>query len=226
MKKILIVEDEQAIAKVLSAYLKQAGFEVITLIDGNQAMKIFEESKPSLVILDVMLPGRNGWEILENIRIKSSCPVIMLTALGQTKDKLKGFSTGADDYIAKPFAPEEVVARVTAILRRSSLLVEEGKAILFGGLKIDFSGSSVYVNGDIVELAPRDLSLLFYLAEHPNQTFTRDQLLDHVWGMDYEGSDRAVDLSIKRLRQVLREWRAEEGEIKTLRGVGYQLCVY
>ncbi|WP_416829084.1 response regulator transcription factor [Ectobacillus polymachus] len=226
MKKILIVEDEQAIAKVLSAYLKQAGFEVITLIDGNQAMKIFEESKPSLVILDVMLPGRNGWEILENIRIKSSCPVIMLTALGQTKDKLKGFSTGADDYIAKPFAPEEVVARVTAILRRSSLFVEEGKVVLFGGLKIDFSGSSVYVNGDIVELAPRDLSLLFYLAEHPNQTFTRDQLLDHVWGMDYEGSDRAVDLSIKRLRQVLREWSEEEGEIKTLRGVGYQLCVY
>lgn len=225
MKKVLIVEDEVAIAKVLSAYLRKDGFDVLIAQDGNHALDAFQVSKPALVILDVMLPGRNGWEVLSYIRRTSSCPVIMLTALGQTRDKLKGFSAGADDYISKPFAPEEVVARVNAILRRSSSLVEK-HSVYFGALKIDFSASTVYLHGNVIELAPRDLSLLFYLAEYPNQTFTRDQLLDQVWGMNYEGSDRAVDLSIKRLRQVLKEWRAEEGEIKTLRGVGYQLCVY
>ncbi|WP_028401100.1 response regulator transcription factor [Ectobacillus panaciterrae] len=225
MKKILIVEDEKAIGKVLSAYLRKEGFEIMLAENGRQALDLFAEWKPALVLLDVMLPGFDGWELLSRIRSQSSCPVIMLTALGQVEQKLKGFSGGADDYITKPFAPEEVVARVHAILRRPSPMMDTD-SVYFGSLKIDFHAHTVSLHGTQLDLLPRDLSLLLFLAKHPNQTLTREQLLDYVWGIEYEGSDRAVDLSIKRLRQVLREWDEEEGEIKTLRGLGYQFSVY
>ncbi|MBO9129024.1 response regulator transcription factor [Bacillus sp. 165] len=226
MKKILIIEDEMAIAKVLSAYLKQAGFQVKIVSDGSNAMDCFIEYKPSLVLLDVMLPYRSGWDILQQIRQMSSCPVIMLTALGQMKEKLQGFSEGADDYITKPFDPDEVVARVHAVMRRSVHVADKATGIVYGNLKIDIKGRNVYVAGVSVEVLPRDLAVLLFLAEHPNQTFTREQLLDCIWGMDYEGSDRAVDLSIKRLRKALKGWDTMSGEIKTLRGLGYQFCVY
>ena len=227
MKTILIVEDEVAISQVLKVYLRKAGYDVVQAFDGNEAITLFHSTKPSLILLDVMLPGQNGWNVLKEVREKSSCPVIMLTALGEIDDRLSGFRSGADDYISKPFIADEVIARVQAILRRSHLLDDQVSRIKqFGSLKINRESHSVWLNGAELSLTPRDLSLFMFLADHPNQTFTRDQLIDHVWGIDYDGSDRAVDLSIKRIRKLLQNWSVNEGEIKTLRGLGYQFCVY
>jgi two-component system response regulator VicR len=226
MKSILLVEDELVISRVLKAYLKKAGYQVWQADDGMEAIRLFDEKKPDLVLLDVMLPGRSGWEILQDIREKSACPVIMMTALGQTDQKLKGLNQGADDYITKPFVAEEVVARVNAVLRRSAILIKDQETRFFGSLKINFQSHHVTLHGLEVLFHPRDLSLLLFLAQNPNQTFTREQLIEQVWGMDYGGSDRAVDLAIKRIRKTLENWSPSEGEIKTLRGVGYQFCVY
>lgn len=223
MAKILVVEDEMAISAVLKAYLVKNGFEVIQVFTGNEVMNTFNEQQPDLVLLDVMLPGKNGWELLKEIRSKSTCPIIMLTALGDVQYKLEGFEEGADDYIAKPFIGEEVVARIKAILRRASVGLDS--VVKYGHLEIDFKGHHVKLNGEEVVLTPRDLSVLLFLAEHPNQTFSRDQLIESVWGWEYDGSDRAVDLAIKRLRKALAKWPEEDGEIKTLRGLGYQFYV-
>jgi len=225
MTKILVVEDEYAISQVLKAYLKKVGYDVMQCFNGGQALDIFQEVQPDLVLLDIMLPEKNGWLILKEIREISSCPVIMLTALGDVNYRLEGFDQGADDYIAKPFIADEVVARVKAVLRRAKGSHESSEIKRFGGLEIDMKAHRVLLKGEEIILTPRDLSVLLFLAEHPNQTFTRDQLIDQVWGWEYEGSDRAVDLAVKRLRKVLKEWDEEEGEIKTLRGLGYQLSV-
>lgn len=223
MKPILIVEDEEPIAKVLAAYLKKAGFAVNRAADGQLALESFTHSPPSLVLLDIMLPGLDGFELLHQIRAKSSCPVIMLTARDGITDRLAGLDGGADDYMSKPFVPEEVVARVNAVLRRPSVWSDGSRKRHFGSLLIDYGSGRVFLGGVEVGLSPRDQSLLLFLAEHPNRIFTRDQLIEQVWGMDYDGSDRAVDLSVKRLRQALSNWPADEGEIRTLRGTGYQL---
>lgn len=225
MAKILVVEDEYAISQVLKAYLKKVGYDVMQCFNGGQALDIFQEVQPDLVLLDIMLPERNGWFILKEIREFSSCPVIMLTALGDVNYRLEGFDQGADDYIAKPFIADEVVARVKAVLRRAEGSPKSSEVKRFGGLEIDMKGHRVLLKGEEIILTPRDLSVLLFLAEHPNQTFTRDQLIDQVWGWEYEGSDRAVDLAVKRLRKALKEWNEDEGEIKTLRGLGYQLSV-
>ncbi|MFF2178747.1 response regulator [Lysinibacillus sp. NPDC058147] len=225
MAKILVVEDEYAISQVLKAYLRKVGYDVMQCFNGSQALDIFQEVQPDLVLLDIMLPEKNGWLILKEIRGISSCPVIMLTALGDVNYRLEGFNQGADDYIAKPFIADEVVARVKAVLRRAKGRSESSEIKRFGGLEIDMKAHRVLLKGEEIILTPRDLSVLLFLAEHPNQTFTRDQLIDQVWGWEYEGSDRAVDLAVKRLRKVLKEWDEEEGEIKTLRGLGYQLSV-
>lgn len=226
MKSILLVEDELVISRVLKAYLQKEDFQVWQAENGTAAIRLFEEKKPDLVLLDVMLPERNGWEVLAYIRERSACPVIMITALGQTDQKLQGLNQGADDYITKPFVAEEVVARVNAVLRRSTILIKDQETRFFGSLKINFQSHDVTLHGIELVLHPRDLSLLLFLAQNPNQTFTREQLIEQVWGMDYEGSDRAVDLAIKRIRKTLQNWPPTEGEIKTLRGVGYQFCVY
>ncbi|MCK1993061.1 response regulator transcription factor [Peribacillus muralis] len=230
MKKILIVEDEISISMVLKAYLEREGFTVIQVYDGLKAIPVFEESDPDLVLLDVMLPGKEGWEILKEIREDDTCPVIMLTALNDVDYRLSGFKSGADDYISKPFVAEEVVARVHAVLRRSHMVAEDAGHVQhvheFGSLTIDDQSYTVQLNQEEINLTPRDLSLLIFFAKHPNQIFTREQLLDQVWGMDYDGSDRAVDLAIKRIRKAIDAWPATEGEIKTLRGLGYQLSVY
>ncbi|MFC3750242.1 response regulator transcription factor [Paenibacillus sp. GCM10012306] len=223
MQSILIVEDEEAISRVLSAYLRKAGFSVTRASDGQAALEAFTLNPPSLILLDVMMPKMDGFELLTHIRAKSSCPVIMLTARGGIKDRLAGLNGGADDYMSKPFIPEEVVARVKAVLRRPSQWSDGSRKRHFGSLFIDYSARSVFLNGAEVSLSPRDMSVLLFLAERPNQICTRDQLLEHVWEMDYDGSDRAVDLSIKRLRQALSHWPDSEGEIRTLRGTGYQL---
>ncbi|MCU1806659.1 response regulator transcription factor [Cytobacillus firmus] len=226
MKKILIAEDELAISKVLSAYLQREGFEVLTAYDGTNALEQFFSHSPHLVILDIMMPGMDGWSVLEKIREKSACPVIMLTALGDIDYKLKGLNTGADDYISKPFIGDEVIARVNAVLRRSANVYTDEHIKQYGSLTINFDAHTIFLNGKEVSLTPRDLSLILFLAERPNRTFTRDQLIEHVWGMDYEGSDRAVDLAVKRVRQALTDWPETEGEIRTLRGMGYQFHVY
>ncbi|GIM45587.1 DNA-binding response regulator [Collibacillus ludicampi] len=225
MQTILLVEDEKPIARLLQAYLKQAGYQVVVASDGVEAIEIFARENPALVLLDLMLPGQNGWVVLEEIRKQSSCPVIMLTARGDVKDRIRGFKEGADDYIPKPFDPEEVVARVQAVLRRSVGLIEQDM-VQIGRLTVDFSARTVSLSGEPVPLAPRDWELLAFLIRHPNQCFTRDQLLDHVWGMDYSGGDRAVDVAIKRLRQSLRDWPPSEGEIVTIRRMGYMLRVF
>lgn len=224
MKKILVVEDEQTISRVLTVYLQHAGYEVFQAFDGEEAIELFKES-PNLVLLDVMLPGRDGWSILEEIRKISACPVIMLTALGDIDYRLKGLNHGADDYITKPFVGEEVIARVSAVLRRATNVLETENIKQFGSLKINLDSHAVTIHGETVGLTPKDLSLLIFLAGRPNRTFTRDDLIESVWGLDYEGSDRAVDLAIKRIRQALSAWPEAQGEIRTLRGLGYQFCV-
>lgn len=224
MKTILIVEDELSISQVLKVYLQKANFKTEQVFNGNEVMGKFIQTNPDLVLLDVMLPGKDGWTILKEIRNESNCPVIMLTALGDVNYKLAGLNNGADDYISKPFIADEVVARVHAVLRRSQIDTESIK--YFGTLQIDQKSHNVKIDNEEVELTPRDLSLLLFLADNPNQTFSREQLIEHVWGFEYDGSDRAVDLAIKRLRKSLQHWPASEGEIKTLRGLGYQFCVY
>ncbi|MGI6435820.1 MAG: response regulator transcription factor [Syntrophomonadaceae bacterium] len=225
MTTILIVEDEAAIARILKAYLTGAGYQVEQAFDGEEALHKFEAISPALVILDVMLPVIDGWNVLKHIRARSSCPVIMLTALGRIDQKLDGLNQGADDYITKPFIGEEVAARVNAVLRRPRQLNERDTAT-YGSLKIDFKAHRVYLYGAELVLIPRDLALLLFMARHPNQTLSRDQLIEQVWGLDYEGSDRAVDLAIKRIRRIIVNWPLSEGELKTLRGLGYQFCVY
>jgi DNA-binding response OmpR family regulator len=226
MKKILIVEDEQTISRVLTVYLQHAGYEVIQVFEGEEALSSFTKHSPNLVLLDVMLPGKDGWSILEDIRKISACPVIMLTALGDIDYRLKGLNLGADDYISKPFVGEEVVARVHAVLRRSANVLDTENSKQFGNLKINLDSHVVTINGEEVVLTPKDLSLLIFLAGHPNRTFTREDLIESVWGMDYEGSDRAVDLAIKRIRQAMTNWPTTQGEIRTLRGLGYNFSVY
>ncbi|WP_241156760.1 response regulator transcription factor [Bacillus sp. FJAT-42376] len=225
-KTILVAEDEETISRVLSVYLKHEGYEVLHAFNGNDAVTVFREKSPNLVLLDVMLPGIEGWEVLEEIRKVSACPVIMLTALGDIDYKLKGLNQGADDYISKPFIGEEVIARVNAVLRRSPKILESEDRKQFGNLSIYFDSRLVTINGESVILTPKDLSLLLFLAARPNRTFTREDLIEHVWGMDYEGSDRAVDLAVKRIRQALVHWSSACGEIRTLRGLGYQFSVY
>lgn len=226
MKNILVVEDELPISRVLKAYLEKHHFQVVQAFTGDEAQQKFDSCNPALVLLDVMLPGRSGWSILEYIRAKSSCPVIMLTALGQIDNKLAGLYQGADDYITKPFIADEVVARVQAVLRRSTQIMEGGHVTQFGSLKVDFKARTVMLHGIEISFTPKDLSLFLFLAQYRNQAFTREQLIDQVWGMDYEGSDRAVDLAIKRIRRALEHWPAAEGEIRTYRGLGYKLSVY
>lgn len=225
MKRILVVEDERSISLVVKAYLTKAGYEVETAFQGEQAMASFTEWEPSLVILDVMLPDIDGWTILKWIRERSACPVIMLTALGDPRDRVDGLNGGADDYLTKPFVGEELVARVAAVLRRQPQWETED-VLIAGTLRIDFVAREVRLRGKKVHLTPRDLALLLFLAEHPNRCFSREQLIENVWGIDFEGSDRAVDLAVKRVRQALADWPKEEGEIATLRRMGYQFCVH
>jgi len=225
VKRIYIIEDEMPIARLMQVYLQRAGYEV-NWNDGNQdPIQSFLSWRPDLVLLDLMLPDHDGLEILEQIRQYNSCPVIIITARGTVPDKLQGLSQGADDYIAKPFDPEEVLARVQAVLRRSSYLAG-ADTIRLGTLSIDFSAQNVLLGKEPVSLMPRDWQLLAFMARHPNQCFSRDQLLDQVWGMDFDGGDRAVDTAVKRLRKSLQQWPSTEGEITTIRGMGYSLRVY
>ena len=221
-QKILIVDDDQNICELLRLYLAKAGYETLIAHDGEKALELFEQNKPNMVLLDVMMPKMDGWEVCRRIRAQANTPIIMLTAKGETFDKVLGLELGADDYVVKPFDSKEVVARIKAVLRRCNP-EESGKdgVIQFENLSLDMSRYELKVKGKVVEAPPKELELLAYLAGHPNRVFTRDQLLDEVWGFEYYGDSRTIDVHIKRLREKL-EGASDQWSLKTVWGVGYK----
>ena len=224
-RKVLIVEDETNIAQLLHLYLEKEGFETQVAPDGGKAVELFRTFQPDLVLLDIMLPVMDGWSVLKKIRESDNTPVIMLTAKGETEDRVYGLETGADDYIVKPFEMKEVLARIHAVLRRSSPEEESGeKKLSFDKLVINLDSYELLVDGQRVDTPPKELELLFHLAAAPNRVFTRNQLLDEVWGFDYFGDSRTVDVHIKRLREKLEDV-SDQWRLKTVWGVGYKFEV-
>ena len=221
-KKILIIEDDANIAELLRLYLEKDGFEVVHAADGGKGVSEFERTSPNLVLLDIMLPVMDGWGVLREIRATSKTPVIMLTAKGETFDKINGLEMGADDYITKPFDVKELLARIHAVLRRyDGQEPDAGKKLEFDKLTIDMESFELVVDGKRVDAPPKEMELLFHLASSPNRVFTRNQLLDEVWGFDYFGDSRTVDVHIKRLREKL-ENISDQWSLKTVWGVGYK----
>jgi len=223
-KKVLIVEDETNIAELLQLYLEKEGFETEVAKDGGKAVELFRSFKPDLVLLDIMLPVLDGWSVLKKIRAEDKTPIIMLTAKGEVQDKVSGLEQGADDYVVKPFEMKEVLARIHAVLRRTSDAEEEAageKSLSFDKLTINLDSYELMVDGQRVDTPPKELELLYHLASAPNRVFTRNQLLDEVWGFDYFGDSRTVDVHIKRLREKL-EGVSDQWRLKTVWGVGYK----
>ena len=223
---VLVVEDDRNIAELLQMYLEKEGYAVTIAADGGQGLSKFRAIKPDLVLLDVMMPVMDGWTVCKTIRTESQTPVIMLTAKGETDDKVNGLKAGADDYITKPFEMKEVLARIEAVLRRSSGVSSEKKSrrLIFDKLIIDMDAFELTVDGRKVEIPPKEMELLFYLASSPNRVYTRNQLLDEVWGFDYFGDSRTVDVHVKRLREKL-EGVSQQWSLKTVWGVGYKFEV-
>ena len=225
-KSVLIVEDDQNIAELLRLYLEKEGYVAAIASDGGAGVEMFRKLQPDLVLLDVMLPVMDGWTVLQNIRKDSMTPVIMLTAKGETTDKVSGLKMGADDYITKPFEMKEVLARIEAVLRRGGGQEEKApsKRLVFDKLIIDLDAFELIVDGKKVDTPPKEMELLFHLASSPNRVYTRNQLLDEVWGFDYFGDSRTVDVHIKRLREKL-EGVSPQWSLKTVWGVGYKFEV-
>ena len=223
---VLIVEDDKNIQELLQMYLEKEGYAVTTANDGGQGLTKFRAIKPDLVLLDVMMPVMDGWAVCKAIRAETQTPVIMLTAKGETDDKVTGLKSGADDYITKPFEMKEVLARMEAVLRRTGTVATETKArrLVFEKLIIDMDSFELIVDGKKVDTPPKEMELLFYLASSPNRVYTRNQLLDEVWGFDYFGDSRTVDVHVKRLREKL-EGVCENWNLKTVWGVGYKFEV-
>jgi len=223
---VLIVEDDKHIQELLQMYLEKEGYAVTTADDGGQGLSKFRAIRPDLVLLDVMMPVMDGWTLCKNIRAESQTPVIMLTAKSQTDDKVAGLKSGADDYITKPFEMREVLARIEAVLRRTDRNTVEKKSrrLVFDKLVIDMDAFELTIDGKKVEAPPKEMDLLFYLASSPNRVYTRNQLLDEVWGFDFFGDSRTVDVHVKRLREKL-EGVSESWCLKTVWGVGYKFEV-
>ena len=221
--KILIVDDDENICEVIKMYLETTGYNVKVAHDGKAAKEEFVNFSPNLVVLDMMLPGIDGMEVLKWIRKDSNVPVIMLTAKGETFDKVLALEIGADDYVVKPFEPKELLARVKAVMRRYSGEEPDNVVLNFPGLTIDANSYKVIYNGEEVKTPPKEFELLHYLASNKNKVFTRDQLLCEVWGYDYPGDSRTVDVHIKRLREKLNG--GEDWQLKTVWGVGYKFEV-
>ena len=227
MDKILVADDDLNICELLRLYLEKEGFEVVMAHDGEEAVARFESEKPSLILLDIMMPKLDGWQVCRQIRQKSDCPIIMLTAKGETCDKVLGLELGADDYVVKPFDTKEIVARIKAVLRRSGpagAAANEVKEVSYDKLTVNMTRYELKVDGKVVDAPPKELELLFHLASNPNRVFTRDQLLDEVWGFEYYGDSRTVDVHIKRLREKL-EGVSDQWSLKTVWGVGYKFEV-
>ena len=223
---VLIVEDDHNIAELLQMYLEKEGYAVTVAGDGGQGLAKYRAIKPDLVLLDVMMPVMDGWAVCKAIRAESQVPIIMLTAKGELDDKVAGLKQGADDYITKPFEMKEVLARIEAVLRRTSGVTAEKKSrrLTFDKLVIDMDSFELIVDGKKVDTPPKELELLHHLASAPNRVFTRNQLLDEVWGFDYFGDSRTVDVHVKRLREKLEGIEAG-WSLKTVWGVGYKFEV-
>jgi len=221
-EKIMIVDDDVNICELLRLYLEKEGFTTVLLNNVQDAVESFNSVKPDLVLLDIMLPGLDGWQVCRKIRSVSSTPVIMLTAKGETFDKVLGLELGADDYIVKPFDTKEVLARIKAVLRRvSTQTPEQIKEVRYDKLVINLTNYELRVNGVQIDTPPKELELIYHLASNPNRVFTRDQLLDEVWGFGYYGDSRTVDVHVKRLREKL-EGVSDQWELKTVWSVGYK----
>ena len=221
-EKILVVDDDLNICELLRLYLTKEGYNVVIANDGVAAVTMFQEESPSLVLLDIMLPKLDGWQVCREIRKFSETPIIMLTAKGEVFDRVLGLELGADDYVVKPFDTKEIVARIKAVLRRSaSSASEEIKEVHYDKLSINLTNYELKVNGVQIDTPPKEMELIFHLAKNPNRVFTRDQLLDEVWGYDYYGDSRTVDVHVKRLREKL-EGASDKWELRTVWGVGYK----
>ncbi len=222
--KILIVDDDENICELLRLYLEKDGFETLVALSGNDAVKYAEKYNPDLILLDIMLPGLDGWQVCREIRKMGDTPIIMLTAKGETFDKILGLELGADDYISKPFDTKEVIARIKAVLRRSVDKKNKANEVKYDRLRINLTNYELEVNGARIDTPPKELELIYHLASNPNRVYTRDQLLDEVWGFDYYGDSRTVDVHVKRLREKLEDV-SEEWTLKTVWGVGYKFEV-
>jgi len=219
---ILVVDDDPSISRLEQLYLEKENFEVRTAARGDQALEEFRRLPPDLILLDVMLPGMDGYQVLKAVRKSGNIPVIMVTARGETFDKVLCLELGADDYLVKPFDGKELVARVKAVLRRSQGSEEDKGDLSFPGLTISIGEYDVRYEGNRVEMPPKELEVLHFLASHPNQVFTREQLLQNVWGYDFFGDSRTVDVHIKRLREKLPDSEKYGWSLYTVRGVGYK----
>lgn len=222
-KKVLVVEDDGNIAELLRLYLEKDGFEVFLAEDGGKGIRMAQEKNPDLVLLDIMLPVVDGWVVCSEIRKTSHVPIIMLTAKGETSDKISGLEMGADDYVTKPFEVKELMARIHAVMRRveGDSAQPAEKKLTFDRLVINLDSYELVVDGKRMEIPPKEMELLYHLASSPNRVFTRNQLLDEVWGFDYFGDSRTVDVHIKRLREKL-EGISDKWCLKTVWGVGYK----
>lgn len=223
--KILIVDDESNIVELIRLYLEKEGFSTVSARDGSDALAKFKSEAPDLIILDIMIPEPDGWQVCREIRRSSNVPIIMLTAKSETFDKVLGLELGADDYLTKPFEAKELVARVKAVLRRSDTKeASQSKKISYENLTVNIDNYELTIRGEIVDVPPKELELLYFLASNPNRVYTREQLLEEVWGFDYFGDSRTVDVHIKRLREKLEGIEAN-WQLKTVWGVGYKFEV-
>ncbi len=224
--KVLIVDDDENICELLRLYLEKDGFETVVASDGEKAVEYTAKYSPDIILLDIMLPGLDGWQVCREIRKTKDTPIIMLTAKSETFDKILGLELGADDYVTKPFDAKEVIARIKAVLRRSNDTDKQNqiKEVRYDKLKINLTNYELVVDGIAIDTPPKELELVYHLASNPNRVYTRDQLLDEVWGFDYYGDSRTVDVHVKRLREKL-ENVSEEWSLKTVWGVGYKFEV-
>ena len=221
-KRVLVVDDDVNISELLRLYLEKEGFSVTTCADGKIAVEIEQKEKPDIMLLDIMLPGFDGWQVCREVRKTSNVPIIMITAKSETFDKILGLELGADDYVSKPFEAKEVVARVKAVLRRTCVDDKtDVNEVRYDKLVINLSNYELIVDGKSIDTPPKELELVYHLASNPNRVFTRDQLLDEVWGFDYYGDSRTVDVHVKRLREKL-EGVSDSWNLKTVWGVGYK----
>ena len=221
---VLIVDDEKNICELIRLYVEKEGYDAIIANDGGRAVEKYKQAQPDIVLLDIMLPVKDGWQVCREIRAVSDVPIIMLTAKGETFDKVLGLELGADDYIVKPFEPKELIARMKAVLRRSESRkpeAEESSDLVFDGLRIGRETYEVYLDDKKIEMPPKEFELLYFLAKNKNKVFTRDQLLDEIWGYEFFGDSRTVDVHIKRIREKI-ESDNKSWQLKTVWGVGYK----
>ena len=226
MYKVLIADDNKQIVSILSEYCKKNNFTVSTVFDGETALKEIEENEFDIILLDVMMPKKDGFDVCRQVRTFSNVPIIMITARGEDYEKIMGLEIGADDYIVKPFSPGEIIARINAILRRITPKNDESaKIFIYDNLEIDLNNFTVKINGEIISLTKKEIEILWTLATNQNKVFTRENLLDLIWGFDYFGESRTVDTHIKRLRAKLDNYKHEKWNIKTIWGVGYKFDI-